>query len=124
MKNVAALTAASFLVLLVACAPERPVSGKLAETPSVEPEAASVRSFPSHTAAPGGEARDAREAAEDAARRIADATLNAATRLREVGAGAVQAMQSGKERLNTEQAPAEVADANPVAVPQSVPASN
>jgi hypothetical protein len=45
--------------------------------------------------------RDAKEAAEEAARRIRDATLGAAARIKEVGLGAVQAVRessSGNEQ--------------------------
>jgi hypothetical protein len=115
MKSVAALLAASFLVLLVACAPDRPVEPQAAETPTPSGEVAAARIFPSHAGAPGSEVRDAREAAEEAARKIFDATLNAASRIREAGVDAVQAVRPGAE---------EVADANPAAVSESEPARN
>lgn len=63
------------------------------------------------TASDNGDAsvRDAKEAAEDAARRIFDATVDAATRIKEVGIGAVQAVRETTTRKNGE--PAEVIEA-------------
>lgn len=124
MKNVAALIAASLLMLLVACAPDRPVSSQAAETTVPSGEVATVRSFPSHAGAPGSEVRDAREAAEDAARKIYDATLNAASRIREAGVDAVQAVRPGGAE-EAEVAPTEeVANANPASASESEPARN
>ena len=124
MKNVAALIAASLLMLLVACAPDRPVSSQAAESTPPSGEVATVRSFPSHAGAPGSEVRDAKEAAEEAARKIYDATLNAASRLREAGVGAVQAVRSGSTDQVTNAPNEEVANANPAATSESEPARN
>ena len=124
MKNVAALLAASFLMLLVACAPDRSVTSQAAEASSSTAEAGVGRVFPSHTTAADGEIRDAKEAAEDAARKIFDVTRSAASRIRDVGVGAVQAVQSGGAAENEETPPKEVADANPAAAAESVPARN
>lgn len=123
MKNVAALSAASFLLFLAACAPDRPIPPQATETAPSSGEVPAVRNFPSHAGAPGSEVRDAREAAEEAARKIFDATLNAASRIREAGVEVVQAV-----RPESESSPAapneEVANANPSATPQSEPARN
>jgi len=53
--------------------------------------------------------RDAKEAAEEAARKIFDATVGAATRIKEVGIGAVQAVRETATRKNGE--PADVTEA-------------
>jgi len=92
MRSVAAAAAAFLLASLTACAPDRPAVPDVAETSAPAGESGRSRSFPSHAAAPDGEARDAREAAEEAARRILDVTVLAASRIREVGAGAVQTL--------------------------------
>lgn len=124
MKNAAALIAASLLMLLVACAPDRPVNSQAAETTTPSGELVTVRNFPSHAGAPGTEVRDAREAAEEAARKIYDATLNAASRIREAGVEAVQAVRPvGAEEAGV--APTEeVANANPAATSESESARN
>jgi hypothetical protein len=54
-------------------------------------------------------ARDAKEAAEEAARKIFDATVGAATRIKEVGIGAVQAVRETATRKNGN--PADVTEA-------------
>lgn len=126
MNRVAAAAAASFAVALVACSSERPVSARSGDETS-KPVVA--RSFPSHAAPPGAEPRDAKEAAEDAARRIFGATSQAASRLRDVGVGAIQAVQGLREpdsAADPQQASEEVADAasnspDPV---QSLPVRN
>lgn len=126
MNRVAAAMVASFAMLLFACSKERPVSAQTGEE-TTKPVVA--RSFPSHTAPPGAEVRDAKEAAEEAARRIFDATSHAASRLRDVGAGAIQAVQGRRDSESVgepRQASEEVADAasnspDPV---QSVPVRN
>lgn len=122
MRSVAVSAAASLVVLLTACAPDRPVASQLAETATPAAESERPRSFPSHVGPPGTEVRDAREAAEDAARRILDATVHAAGRIREVGVGAVQAIQPA--RAEDEPATGKVADANAAADPESVQARN
>lgn len=124
MKNVAALIAASLLMLLVACAPNRSVNSQAAETTAASGEVATVRSFPSHAGAPGSEVRDAREAAEEAARKIYDATRNAASRIREAGVEAVQAVRPGNADEATDAPTEEVANANPAATSESEPARN
>jgi hypothetical protein len=122
MKNVAALTAASFLVLLAGCAPDRSTTPQSAEA-SVPPSgAAASRSFPVHNASRDGEVRDAKEAAEDAARKILEATRSAASRIRDAGVDAVQAIQSGNDERPTPHD--EVADAQPAAPAGTVPAHN
>lgn len=123
MKSVAALSAASFMLFLVACAPDRPVPPQTAETSSSSGDVAAARDFPSHAGTPGSDVRDAREAAEEAARKILDATLNAASRIREAGVEVVQAVRP--ESGSAPATPAEeVANANPAATPQSEPARN
>lgn len=124
MKNVAAIMAASFVMLLVACAPDRSATPQSAEVTPSPGEGAAPRSFPAHNAAPDGEVRDAKEAAEDAARKILDATRSAATRIRDAGVGAVQAIQSGNDTPPAEPAAEEVADAKPAAPSGSSPARN
>lgn len=59
------------------------------------------------TAGPGnddGSVRDAKEAAEDAARRIFDATVEAASRIKDAGVGAVQAVRETTTRKNDDSA--------------------
>ncbi|MDX9886816.1 hypothetical protein [Thauera sp.] len=71
--------------------------------------------------AAGGEAtvRDAKEAAEHAAQRIADATRDAAQRLKEVGKGAIESVRPKPEvaadeaAVETEQLPAPVEERSP-----------
>ncbi|MDX5445118.1 MAG: hypothetical protein LPJ87_03570 [Zoogloeaceae bacterium] len=124
MKNVAALTAASFLVLLVACAPDRSATQQSAEASVPPAGTAPSRSFPAHNAARDGEVRDAKEAAEDAARKILEATRSAASRIRDAGVDAVQAIQSGNGEEPVRTPHDEVADAQPAAPAGAVPARN
>jgi len=119
MRNVAAFIAASLLMLLVACAPDRPVSSQAVESVALSGEAAATRAFPSHAGTPGTEVRDAREAAEEAARKIYDATLNAASRIREAGVDAVQAVRSRNGDETPGAASEEVAHANPATASES-----
>lgn len=105
MNRVAALAAVSLLAVLTACTPERPMSEAAIQQSGGErdlvvpaagdPVTASLRPQIAPDGSVAIEVRDAKEAAEQAARKIFDATLSAATRLREVGVDAVQAVQSG-----------------------------
>lgn len=112
MRSAAAIVAASFGMLLAACAPDRPVASQVSETAAPVVDVEQPRTFPSHAGTPGNEVRDAREAAEEAARKIADATANAASRIREVGMEAVQAIQSAKSPDEPVPTDAEVVDAS------------
>ena len=58
--------------------------------------------------------RDARQAAEQAAHRIAEATRDAAERLREVGKGALESMRARTELPTQEAAPVEERSAVPI----------
>jgi hypothetical protein len=104
MNRAAALMAASIVVVMAGCTSERPVSDVVQAAPvetegndaKARPEASAaiavLRSEAARHAQGSPEVRDAKEAAEDAARRIFDATLLAATRIRDAGIGAVQAV--------------------------------
>ena len=124
MRSVAAVVAASLVMLLAACAPDRPVASQMSETVLPAADAEPPRTFPSHAGTPGNEVRDAREAAEEAARKIADATANAASRIREVGVGAVQAIQSAKSPDETARPDTEVVDSSPASATGSVAPGN
>lgn len=67
--------------------PDAPVADQLAQADSESPVLADS------TVGEAAKDRDAKEAAEEAARRIRDATLGAAARIKEVGLGAVQAVR-------------------------------
>ncbi|MGL1833596.1 hypothetical protein ACKVEX_08315 [Rhodocyclaceae bacterium SMB388] len=56
-----------------------------------------------------GGVRDAKEAAEEAARKILDATLGAANKIKEVGLGAVQSVRDSSTRSKDEQESDELA---------------
>lgn len=109
MKRVAVFMIALFGAGLTACAVDKPTEaaeGSRAEVrlAGLAPSAAaSAEAARQHETDRVGDARvaasdvqkdrDAKEAAEDAARRIRDATLGAAARIKEVGLGAVQAVR-------------------------------
>ena len=63
---------------------------------------------------PAETVRDAKEAAEQAAHRIAEATRGAAERLREVGKGALESMRARTEPATQEPAPVEEHSAVPI----------
>ena len=63
---------------------------------------------------PAETVRDAKEAAEQAAHRIAEATRGAAERLREVGKGALESMRARTEPATQEAAPVEERTAVPL----------
>lgn len=121
MKAAAAVLVASFGLVAVGCAPDRPAQSsspsaafkKSAEDPlprprGQDPVAASreedanlsLENPPSVTlrAPSEAEVRDAKEAAEEAARKIVNVTIDAAALIRGVGASAVQAVRQSTAR--------------------------
>lgn len=114
MNRAAALMAVSWVVLVAGCTPERPMSDVArSSTADGAPRPAPVT--PAEELAgdaiarnAAGEVRDAKEAAEDAARRILNVTVSAAARLREAGRGAAQAVGLAEDREKVaEAAPSE-----------------
>tara|TARA_R110002049_G_scaffold50177_4_gene142625 strand:- start:2575 stop:2952 length:378 start_codon:yes stop_codon:yes gene_type:complete len=113
MNRVAALMAVSWVFLVAGCSPERPMSD-VARSSTADGAQRPASATPAEELAAdaiarnaAGEVRDAKEAAEDAARRILDATVSAAARLREAGRGAAEAVGLAEDRDK-------VADAAPV----------
>lgn len=118
MKSVAVTLAASLGILIGGCAGEMPVQSAAVPVVPGESDGAKeagdgVSSAPAVLAAvaDNGDAsgRDAKEAAEEAARRIFDATVGAAARIKEAGIGAVQAVRETTARKNGD--PADVTEA-------------
>lgn len=98
MNRAAALMAVSWVVLVAGCSPERPMSDVARSTAAEGTQRAERAAADAVVRNAAGEVRDAKEAAEDAARRIFDATASAAARLRQAGRGAAEAVGLAEDR--------------------------
>lgn len=111
MKAVAVVLAASLGLLTVGCSADKPVARSGSQATEVSGEAdpdgpppvvASSAPQGSNADTRNGEVRDAKEAAEEAAKKIFDATAGAAAKIRDVGLGAVQAVRESTGRKTDE----------------------